>query len=44
MDQGGKLYNHPEVRIIFKKQKYTIFPTGANTCSLQNSLAIDRAH
>jgi hypothetical protein len=29
MDQGGELYNNPLVRNVFKKYKFTIYPTGA---------------
>ena len=30
LDQGGELFNHPEVRNLFWKKSYDIFPTGAD--------------
>jgi hypothetical protein len=30
MDQGGELYKNPQVRNLFKKFKYEIYPTGAD--------------
>jgi len=31
MDQGGELYNNPEVKSLFKKYTYEIFPIGADS-------------
>jgi hypothetical protein len=42
MDQGGELYNNPLVRNVFKKHKYTIYPTGADNSS-QNG-PVERSH
>jgi hypothetical protein len=42
MDQGGELYNNPLVCNIFKKYKYTIYPTGADNSS-QNG-PVKRSH
>ena len=30
MDQGGELFNHPEVGNLFKKKGHDILPTGAD--------------
>ena len=30
LDQGGELFNHPEVRNLFRKKGYNILPTGAD--------------
>ena len=30
MDQGGELFNHPEVQNLFNKKGYDILPTGAD--------------
>ena len=42
LDQGGELFNHPEVRNLFEKKGYTIHPTGADT-SRQNG-PVERGH
>ena len=42
LDQGGKLFNHPEVRNLFKKKGYDILPTGADN-SHQNG-PVERGH
>ena len=42
LDQGGELHHHPEVRNLFEKKGYTIYPTGADA-SRQNG-PVERAH
>ena len=42
MDQGGELFNNPEVKNLFQKSGYTIKPTGADA-SHQNGPA-ERGH
>ena len=42
MDQGGELYNNPEVRTLFKRYNYEIYPTGADS-SNQNG-PVERSH
>ena len=42
MDQGGELFNNPEVKNLFTKSGYTIHPTGADA-SCQNG-PVERAH
>ena len=42
LDQGGELFNHPEVRNLFEKKGYTIHPTGADP-SRQNG-PVERGH
>ena len=42
LDQGGELFNHPEVRNLFTKKGYAIHPTGADT-SRQNG-PVKRGH
>jgi hypothetical protein len=42
MDQGGELYKNPRVRNLFKKFKYEIYPTGADSSS-QNG-PVERSH
>jgi len=42
MDQGGELYNNPEVRKLFTRFGYNIRPTGA-AASNQNAL-VERGH
>ena len=42
MDQGGELYNNPEVVNLFKFYKYKIYPTGADA-SHQNG-PVERGH
>jgi len=42
MDQGGELYNNPEVRKLFTRFGYDIRPTGADA-SNQNA-PVERGH
>ena len=42
LDQGGELYGNPEVQNLFKRYKYEIYPTGADSSS-QNG-PVERAH
>ena len=42
MDQGGELFNNPEVKNLFTKSGYAIHPTGADA-SNQNG-PVERAH
>ena len=42
MDQGGELYNNIEVRNLFEKKGYKVFPTGADS-SHQNG-PVERGH
>ena len=42
MDQGGELFNHPEVHNLFKKKKYDTLPTGADN-SHQNG-PVEQGH
>ena len=42
MDQGGKLFNDPEVKNLFTKSGHTIHPTGADS-SHQNG-PVERGH
>ena len=42
VDQGGELYNNPEVKRLFKTYNYEIRPTGADA-SNQNG-PVERAH
>ena len=42
MDQGGELFNHPDVQNLFTSSGYQIFPTGADA-SHQNA-PVERAH
>ena len=42
LDQGGELFNHPEVQNLFAKKGYTIHPTGADALR-QNGL-VERGH
>jgi hypothetical protein len=42
MDQGGELYRNPEARALFKRFKYDLRPTGADS-SNQNG-PVERAH
>merc|ERR1712138_3171 len=42
MDCGGELYNNPEVRNLFNKAGYTVFPTGSDSSS-QNG-PVERGH
>ena len=42
LDQGGELYGNPDIRNLFKRYNYEIFPTGADSSS-QNGPA-ERAH
>jgi len=42
MDQGGELYNNPEVRNLFTRFGYAIGPTGADA-SNQNA-PVERGH
>ena len=42
LDQGGELYNNPDVRNLFTSKGYEIRPTGAEA-SFQNE-PIERAH
>ena len=42
MDQGGELFNHPEVRNLFKKKGYNILPTGAD--NLHQNGPVKRGH
>ena len=42
LDCGGELYGNPEVRNVFRKFKYRIYPTGADS-SFSNG-AVERAH
>ena len=42
LDQGGELFNHPEVQNLFRKKSYNIIPTSANN-SYQNG-PVERGH
>ena len=42
MDQGGEFYRNPEIRNLFAKYKYKLFPTGADSSSSNG--AVERAH
>ena len=42
LDQGGELYGDPDVRNLFKRYHYGIFPTGANSLSQNGS--VERVH
>ena len=42
LDQGGELFNHPEVRNLFEKKGYAIHPAGADD-SRQNG-PVERGH
>ena len=42
MDQGGELFNNPEIKNLFTKSGYRIYPTGADA-SNQNG-PVERAH
>ena len=43
LDQGGKLFNHPEGQKLFRKKGYNILPTGADRNSHQNG-PIEQGH
>jgi hypothetical protein len=42
MDQGGELFNNPDIRNLFTQHNYDIYPTGADT-SRQNG-PVERGH
>jgi histone deacetylase 1/2 len=42
LDQGGELFNNTEVRNLFAKKEYAVFPTGADNSS-QNG-PVERGH
>ena len=42
MDQGGELFNNPEIKNLFTKSVYSIYPTGADA-SNQNG-PVERGH
>ena len=42
LDQGSELYRNPEIRNLFRRYNYRVYPTGADSSSSNGS--VERAH